>query len=81
MIMKKNKDCNCKTKKNAEKLIGDFKDSNKKKSNKNPIIYALKFILYTFILFIIILFSIPLIIYVITNKKPIIIRNNKLLRL
>lgn len=87
--MAKEKPCNCKTSSNAKKLIESVNkingyeniktDGSSKKTRLNKTIYVfLKYFVYTILSIILIISAIPLLLFIIFNKKGIVVKLPKL---
>lgn len=77
--MNNKKDCNCKAKKNADKLIKNVEDINKSSSKnyvsdnytKKIIFNMLKVLIYVICSILLIIFFIPIVFYILISKKQI----------
>lgn len=76
--MKKNRDCNCKTKKNVETVLKTF--NKPYKPRKNILLTFFRVLIYTLFLFFIGIFIFPFIIYILFSKKNFIISKFNLIK-
>lgn len=87
--MAKKKDCNCKGKKNVDKLIKNIEDINKSSSvNKSKgnktiikiIFNTVKVIVYFLLGILVVIGAVPILLYILFNKKQIVIKLPKLIK-